>query len=280
MAPTFETIVAIFEYALILGGLGFLGWLAFRPGGRAVLARGVVLPRWDVSVIDFLVLVWLVAALGLATQFLLRLAIGRILARQPDADTLELVVYGTMFHVGAILTWFLGRAYVRRRNAGSGPPAASPAPASRGRDGALTFLAAMPLVTAASLAWEPLLKLAGLPVVRQELVDRFLDVRSPVALGAMMLVALVVAPVGEEIAFRAGLFRFLRARTPRWVALAASAGLFALIHANWVSFLPLFVLGLMFALAYEMTGMIAVPIVAHALFNLNSLLMVLGGGGR
>jgi len=278
MAPTFETTVAIFEYGLVLAGLGFLVWLGFRPAGRAVRAHPAALPPWDVRVVDFFALVWLVAALGLTAQFLLRFTIGPLLARQPDADTLALVVYGCMFHVGAILTWFLARAYVRRQRGVTGPLPPARDHTAWGRGGALTFLAAMPLVTAADLGWEPLLKWAGLPVVRQELVDRFLEVKSPVALGLMIVVALAVAPIGEEIAFRAGLYRFLRARAPRWVALTASAGLFALIHANWVSFLPLFVLGVVFALAYEQTGLIAVPILAHALFNLNSLLLVLGGG--
>ncbi|MFA5056810.1 MAG: CPBP family intramembrane glutamic endopeptidase, partial [Opitutaceae bacterium] len=51
------------------------------------------------------------------------------------------------------------------------------------------------------------------------------------------------------------------------------------LHANWVSFLPLCVLGVIFAMAYERTGRIAVPMLAHALFNLNTLLLVLSGIG-
>jgi hypothetical protein len=96
----------------------------------------------------------------------------------------------------------------------------------------------------------------------------------------MIALALVVAPVSEELVFRAGLFRFLRSRAPRWVAFAVSAGLFALLHGNWVSSLPLFVLGLLFAAAYERTGRVAVPMLAHAFFNLNTLLLVLSGVGR
>jgi hypothetical protein len=63
------------------------------------------------------------------------------------------------------------------------------------------------------------------------------------------------------------------------VAFTVSAGLFAALHGNWVSSLPLFVLGLVFAAAYERTGRIAVPMLAHALFNLNTLLLVLCGVG-
>lgn len=45
------------------------------------------------------------------------------------------------------------------------------------------------------------------------------------------LAASIVAAVGEELAFRAGLFRILEERFGTAVALAASAGLFGLLHA-------------------------------------------------
>ena len=283
MPTTLESTIAVFEYALVFAGLGVIAWLGFHPAGRAARGRPAALPRWDIRLIDFLALAWLVLALGLCGQLLLRVTVGGLFQRSPDAETLELVTYGCMFHVGAIVTWFAARAWVRRREARAGAPAAiaPPATGARGvRDGTLALLAAIPLVTAADLLWEPFLKLAGLPLARQELVDMFLAVKSPLVFGWMVVVALVVAPVGEEIAFRAGLYRYLRGRAPQWVALAVSASLFAAVHGNWVSFLPLFVLGVVFALAYERTGLIAVPIVAHALFNLNSLLLVLGGGGK
>jgi uncharacterized protein len=37
------------------------------------------------------------------------------------------------------------------------------------------------------------------------------------------------------------------------------------------------VLGVAFALAYERTGRILVPIIGHALFNLNTILLLLAG---
>jgi hypothetical protein len=138
----------------------------------------------------------------------------------------------------------------------------------------------MPLASGAALAWERFLNIVGLPTERQELVDLFTQTKSPVLLALMIALALVVAPVSEELVFRAGLFRFLRFRAPRWVAFTVSAGLFALLHGNWVSALPLFVLGLVFAAAYERTGRVAVPMLAHAFFNLNTLLLVLSGVGR
>ena len=40
---------------------------------------------------------------------------------------------------------------------------------------------------------------------------------------------------------------------------------------------PLVLLAVIFSLAYERTGRIGTPIVAHALFNLNSVLVILSG---
>jgi membrane protease YdiL (CAAX protease family) len=283
MPVLLEPTIAVFEYLLILAGLGFFTWLLFHSAGRAARASPSVLPAWEVSVADFLFLAWLVVALGFSALVLLRLTIGATLSRLPEADTLQLVLYGSMFHISALLTWIFACWDARRRRALQGladSPRARIAWIQAARAALLTFLASIPLLTLADLGWEPLLKAVGLPTEHQELVDRFVQVRSPVLLALMIIFALVVAPVSEELIFRAGLFRFLRTRAPRWIAFVASAGLFALLHANWVSFLPLCVLGLVFAVAYERTGSLTVPILAHALFNLNSLLLVLASAAQ
>jgi hypothetical protein len=101
----------------------------------------------------------------------------------------------------------------------------------------------------------------------------------------MITLAVVIAPLTEELVFRAGLFRFLRSRAPHWLALGVSAVLFASLHVNWVtlegltSFVPLVALAVMFSLAYERTGKIGTAIVAHALFNLNTVVLIFSGVG-
>jgi uncharacterized protein len=42
---------------------------------------------------------------------------------------------------------------------------------------------------------------------------------------------------------------------------------------------PLLALAVIFSLAYERTGHIGTPIVAHALFNLNTVALILSGVG-
>ena len=282
MLSSLEQTIIVLESTLLLGGLGFLGWLFLSSAGRTVRTRPAALSVWEVSLTDFLFLIWLVLVLGLLGQGILRLLAGQTLRHRPDGATLELVLYGSMFHVGAILAWFCAHLLERRRQNGVKPvPLLGYASLWESvRGAALTFLAVVPLVSAAGFLGECLLKVAHLPTERQELVDLFTQTKSPALLGFMVVLALVVAPVSEELVFRAGFFRFLRTRIPRWAAYGASAGLFALLHANWVSFLPLFVLGILFAAAYERTGNIRVPMLAHALFNLHTLLLVLSGVGR
>ena len=102
----------------------------------------------------------------------------------------------------------------------------------------------------------------------------------------MIVLAVVVAPLTEELVFRAGLFRFLRGRVPRWLALVGPSLVFAMLHVDWstlqglASLAPLVVLAVVFSLAYERTGHIGTPIVAHACFTLNTIFVILSGAAK
>jgi len=270
-----EQTATIMEYVLLFVGIGYLFWLLLSSAGREVRLRPPALMPWDLSPVNFLFLAWLVVSIVVLGLVLVPLAFGPALRARPEGQTLELVVSGSMLQVGAILAWLVVRLIRGRWLRGSGDLDRRPSPAASLRGGFLTFLAVVPIVTGTGLAWDALLDLVGLPTAHQELVDFFTQARSPALLTTMIVLALVIAPVGEELIFRAGLFRYLRTRVPRWLAFTISAGVFALLHLNWVSFLPLFALGVVFALAYERTGRVSVVIVAHALFNLNTLLLVM-----
>jgi hypothetical protein len=282
MSPLAQNLVIASECALDAAGLVYLCRLCFSAEGRAARARPAALPAWEVSLLDFLFLGWLVFTLGIVGQELFQLTVSRLLQRLPEGATLQLLVAGSMFHFAAAATWWCAHFLGRRFRPGMLRPSAPVTPASVQLSvygGVLTFLAVLPLATGAGLAWERLLQLLGLPTEPQELVDLIMRSKSPVVLGFVIVLAVVVAPVCEELVFRVGIFGYLRTRTPRWAAFGASAGLFALMHWNWMSALPLFILGLVFAISYERTGRMAVPMLAHALFNLNSLVLVLCGVG-
>ena len=91
------------------------------------------------------------------------------------------------------------------------------------------------------------------------------------------LLAVGIAPLVEELLFRAGLFRWLRTRTSRPASLLLPALIFASLHGSLAALAPLLVLAVILSLAYERSGHVLTPITAHALFNLNTLLIILAG---
>ncbi len=79
--------------------------------------------------------------------------------------------------------------------------------------------------------------------------------------------AILLAPLTEEALFRGVLYPFLKQLGRPQVALYGTSLLFALIHANLMTFVPLFIFALIMVWLYETTDTLVVPILAHALFN-------------
>jgi membrane protease YdiL (CAAX protease family) len=89
-------------------------------------------------------------------------------------------------------------------------------------------------------------------------------------------VTILLVPPAEEMLFRGILYGWIKqAGFPR-LALWGTALLFAAVHVNLVSFIPLAVLALVLTALYERTDNLLAPITAHALFNaLNFTLLYL-----
>ncbi len=84
---------------------------------------------------------------------------------------------------------------------------------------------------------------------------------------ALAIVTIILAPAAEEMLFRGILYPAIKmAGFPR-LALWGTVLLFAAIHVNLVTFVPLVVLALGLTLVYEKTDNLLAPITAHALFN-------------
>lgn len=143
--------------------------------------------------------------------------------------------------------------------------------------GIATFLIALPFVFLTGFLWTALLEFCGLPVEKQLAVELFGTTTAKPWLIAFGAMAVVLAPTVEELVFRAGFFRYLRTRIPRWAALVGPACVFGALHNNLASLAQLVVLGVIFSVAYERTGQIGTAIVAHALFNLNMVILLLSG---
>jgi len=276
----FTSLPALIEFSLIGIGLVMLWPYALSPEAQKTAAlarhRADTRLRWDLSSTDFLLFIFCVITGGLATQMFCvpLLKILQISTSEGDLAPATLLLGGS-FHGGMLLGVAFFRLALRREE--SSPSA--PRPPSFWASGIAAVLMAMPLVSVTALLWQAVLRGLGVEIHEQEIVGIFSDTDSPLMLLGMGFLAVVLAPITEEFVFRAGLFRYLRTRAPRGVALALPALLFAAMHANLASFAPLAVLGIVFALAYERSGTIAAPILAHALFNLNTLLVLLAGFG-
>jgi membrane protease YdiL (CAAX protease family) len=263
---------------LVAAAIGaILLWrVVVRPAARALRSPPALTP-WNATIADFFIFVFFVVGGAFIAAAAASFA-AKAIPLRGDAMT---VFTGAGAQVGMFagvcLYWYRAQRAVS--------PSAPQPGTSVVKAGATTFLIALPLLLITATLWKLALVALDLPTERQSLIDMFRNAESPLMLAVLIGLAVVVAPVTEELVFRAGLFRFLRSRAPRWLALLASGLLFASLHVNWVtleglsSFIPLLLLAVIFSLAYEQTGRIGTAIVAHALFNLNTIVLIFAGVG-
>jgi membrane protease YdiL (CAAX protease family) len=92
---------------------------------------------------------------------------------------------------------------------------------------------------------------------------------------ASLGVAVLVAPVVEEIVFRGLIHRALRKSFDRVASILLSSACFALVHPL-ASMLPVFLGAICAALALELSGALAASILVHAVYNAAALLLWVG----
>lgn len=278
-----QVVIGTLEVLLLLVG----GWILARTLALAELRQAVLhqnrLAPWHLGGPEVLLLGLSIFLCGLVGQSLAAQFLAPLIADSPDREGLQVVLYGLGFHGLALLGWPLFHFGRRRAYASYGAAPDEPRPVRRQAwnyvfwTGFTTLLLALPVLALTSAGWNLILRAVGLPDAPQDLIAIFGAVKSPVVLIAMILVATVVAPINEELLFRGVIYRFFRQRFGRAIAFVVSGSLFGLLHGNWAGFVPLAVLGIALAIAYEHSGDIRVPIVAHGLFNLNTTVVILSG---
>jgi membrane protease YdiL (CAAX protease family) len=162
-------------------------------------------------------------------------------------------------------------AIVLAHGRGLAPLGLSSASARRGlREGLLLYPLAWCVVEVARLATEVWLRARGAEMPSHPLMG--LIIAGPSEQRATLAaLALAVAPLCEETAFRGLLQPALGAHLPRAAALAITATLFAAIH-DAAHAPPLLALGLVLGIARERTGSLLAPLAIHALFNAGEVL--------
>lgn len=94
---------------------------------------------------------------------------------------------------------------------------------------------------------------------------------------AVAVVAVVAAPLTEELLFRGCLYGVIRSSYGRLPAILATSVLFALIHGHAPSLPGLIVLAAGLALIYERCGSLWAPVAMHASFNCINVIGALVG---
>ena len=101
----------------------------------------------------------------------------------------------------------------------------------------------------------------------QEAVQTLRDTTGWGRRASMGVITIFLAPVAEEFLFRGVLFTGIRQMGHPRAALWITSLLFAVVHWNAMTFLPLMVFALVLARLYERTGNLLAPITTHAMFN-------------
>lgn len=130
----------------------------------------------------------------------------------------------------------------------------------------VVFLAFLPINFVVGFAWRCVLIACDRPTELQEVLLAPLE-RGGAVIPIFMAFAVGVVPLFEEILFRGGLYRALRAEIGPGSAALASSVVFAALHFNETALLPLVVLSLFFVAVYEWTGSLWACVVLHACFN-------------
>jgi membrane protease YdiL (CAAX protease family) len=102
---------------------------------------------------------------------------------------------------------------------------------------------------------------------KQNIVEFFSASRTLQERIMIIVFAVAIAPIVEEFVFRFFIYGVLKRYVGCLLGVILSSLLFAAAHAHFPSFVPLFVLGSCFAIAYEWSGSILVSMTMHSLFN-------------
>jgi ABC-2 type transport system permease protein len=80
------------------------------------------------------------------------------------------------------------------------------------------------------------------------------------------ILAIVAAPLFEELLFRGLIFQGLWRTTGPTLAILGSAAVFALVHPP-ISVIPVFGLGIAAAISFRKSGFLLAPVLTHAVYN-------------
>lgn len=106
-----------------------------------------------------------------------------------------------------------------------------------------------------------------------ETVNYILSFRSPGYVALNIVLVCLFPAIGEELFFRGVIQKiFLFWTKKNWVAILITAIIFSAIHFQFLTFLPRFFMGIMLGYLFVWSRNLLIPIIAHFLHNLFSIL--------
>jgi len=116
-------------------------------------------------------------------------------------------------------------------------------------------------------AWGIALQYLDVPGSPQDVDPSRLFPATPAGILVAFLVAVVLAPLAEEVLFRGVLLSALSRRWGTAVAVFGSSAVFSAMHVSPIAVPPIFVLALVLGWLFVRTRSLTVCIVAHSVFN-------------
>ncbi|MDG1702009.1 MAG: type II CAAX endopeptidase family protein [Opitutae bacterium] len=236
-------------------------------------------PNWDIPWIDFLLFIFSAFLLIILAQNLLALWLPDL----PEGEELELTPQIALLSILSLqgpilLNFILFQKFYLKENAIQ----LNLVPVNVAQDlkhSLILFAQFLPVIWLLSIIWSSFLRLLqhfslieAFPI--QPLVELLAKDMPILNFLMIALLGIALAPLVEEIIFRGCLYRFLKSRHSILVAQLVSAVLFALLHDNLNSFLPLVFIGFILVRIYESTGSIYKAIYFHAFFNASSFIFM------
>lgn len=254
-------------------------WIRHIQRPRNEISPDAQTEPWKLPWVDFALLICAQVVFVILAQLILSPLIKNELERSQGELTPWIAVFGVLtLQLPLLLTFYAARRfypnqYKTKLNTQDYSLGAAIEEAVK------QFLMFWPLIYMLSFAWGLfllLLKYFNLigEFAPQDIIGVLKSNENTIAIGLLVISAAIIAPIVEEIIFRGFLYRFLTSKLSILTAQVVSGIIFAMIHANLLTFMPLAFLGILLARSYEKSGNILVPICFHACFNTFTLTLL------
>ncbi|MCD4657184.1 MAG: CPBP family intramembrane metalloprotease [Planctomycetes bacterium] len=138
----------------------------------------------------------------------------------------------------------------------------------------ILFLSTIFIYFVVKVLWYLILQNFGVSLEEQVQIKYLRESKNLMLWLATTFAVVVGAPIFEEIVFRGFLFQALRKHQSIMLAATSQGFIFAILHMSLSAFLPLWVLGVVLALMAEKFQSLLPSIIAHAIFNGITILML------